>query len=176
VHFYSRRFWGARPPARAMSAQSPPHEAFVHHSDNAQANHVNSGPEMKAAMRGIQNFHLDVRGWSDIAYHYVVFQHQDGQERGAHVFKGRDPHFVPAAQLNHNTGTLAICVYGNLMTDGVHPGTIEAIAAILGEHAELITVGGHRDVTSTSCPGDHLYRALDSIAHAAGLQRYPHHG
>lgn len=173
MHFYSRRFWGARSPKPGMAAQGPPREAFVHHSENAHANTVNTGAEMREALRGIQAFHMDTRGWNDIAYHYVVFQRQTPQ-RSAHVFHGRDPSFVPAAQLNHNTHTLAICVFGNFDTDGVHPGTVEAIVNILDHHAGLLTVGGHRDVVATDCPGPHLYAALDSIAQHANLRRYPH--
>jgi hypothetical protein len=157
-----------------MSAQGPPQQAFIHHGDESDANRINTGAEMRQAMRGIQAFHMATRGWSDIAYHYVVFQHQAGQEKGAHVFHGRDPGHVPAAQLGHNTNTLAICVYGDFTKDGVHPGTIEAITAILDHHPALLTVGGHRDVTQTTCPGSHLYAALDKIAHAANLRRYPH--
>lgn len=167
---HSRHFWNARTP-RAMSTNPPPTEAFIHHTDSSDANRIDHVAEMAAAVRGIQNFHMDVRKWSDIAYHYVVFQPDPNHSR-ATVFAGRDVHAVPAAQLGHNTGTLAVVVYGNFERDGVKAHTLDALAGILKQHHKLVTVGGHRDVTATSCPGRHLYAKVGEIAKLAGLRRF----
>jgi hypothetical protein len=154
-----------------MATNPAPSEAFVHHSDSSDANRIDHIAEMEAAMRGIQNFHMDVRKWSDIAYHYIVFQ-PDPNHNKATVFAGRDVHAVPAAQLGHNTGTLAVCVYGNFDRDGVKEPTIDAIVGILAQHHKLVTVGGHRDVFQTDCPGGHLYAHVGEIAKRAGLRRF----
>jgi hypothetical protein len=122
-------------------------------------------------MRGLQNFHMDTRGWSDIAYAYIVFQPY-GKLTRARVFEGRDYHKVPAAQLGHNTGTLPICVVGNFERDGVKRNTRFVIEQLIRKHSSVKVVGGHCDVVSTSCPGQHLYAQVPVIAKAAGVRTY----
>lgn len=169
---HSRSEWHARTP-KPMAIQGPPVEAFIHHSDSSDANRIDHLSEMLDAVNGIQRFHMETRGWSDIAYHYVVFQRDPNHDHPI-VVAGRGINFVPAAQLGHNTGTLAIVVYGNFERDKVRPGTVRTLAALVREHHSVETVGGHRDVVSTSCPGDHLYGKMDEIARAAGVKRYRH--
>lgn len=170
--FYSRTDWGAHPPTQSLLTQSSPHQVFIHHTENEDALKIDTLREQVMSMQGIQTFHQHGRGWSDIAYHAIVFQPQGGIPL-ARVFLGRNPDQVPAAQLNHNAGTLAIAVYGDFTRDKVAANTrfaIELAIARLAPHAE--TIGGHRDVVATQCPGDNLYRELDQIAKATGLKRY----
>lgn len=170
-YLYTRRDWGAHE-AEPMAHQGAPKEAFIHHSENGDAARINSLDEQKAAVRAIQAFHMGPeRGWSDIAYHYVVFQPM-GNIPIARAFAARSVSNVPAAQLNHNTGTLAICVYGDFRTDQVKPNTRFLIEKLLRLHPTIKIVGGHRDVVSTECPGDHLYAAIPRIAKAAGVKTY----
>jgi N-acetylmuramoyl-L-alanine amidase-like protein len=148
----------------------PPAEAFLHHTVDGDAAALNSEAEQSAHMRAIQRDHFD-RGWSDIGYHFVLFQ-PFPPLRHARVFEGRDTHKVPAAQAGHNTGTLAIAVVGDFTTDTLQRNTRYAVELVLRMHPALETVGGHRDVTPTACPGDGIYRWLDRIADAAGVRRY----
>lgn len=177
---HERRDWGARPP-RDVSLQADPHEAFIHHGaePDQAADRIDTHAELNAAMRATQNFHMDGRGWSDIAYHYMIFQPR-GRFKYAHIAEGRMVHHVPAAQLGHNTGTLAICVFGTVdQTRELKDNTIWAIAQLLkGVRGNMTgiraikVVGGHKDVTQTSCPGNVIYHALDRIARDAGIERY----
>lgn len=170
--FYSRSDWRAAAPTQLMAQQASPVEVFIHHTDSGDAGIVDTLAEQKDRVRGIQNYHQHGKGWSDIAYHAIIFQPQ-GSLRLARVFFGRSPDQVPAAQLNHNTGTLAIAVYGNFQEDTVHRNTRYAIEQTIKRLApKARTLGGHRDVVSTSCPGGHLYQSLDLIAAAANLERY----
>ena len=167
----TRQHWHARP-WKDYAAQDPPQVAYVHHGAESdhEARSITTWAKMYDAMRGIQNFHMDGRGWADVAYHYVVFQ-KHGKFNQPNICVGRPVNHVPAAQLNHNTGTLAICVYGTIDEgDPLENSTSHAIAAILRHHG-IDRVGGHRDVTETSCPGDMLYHALDGIARHAGIAR-----
>jgi hypothetical protein len=176
-----RHDWNARKPG-TMAAQASPSEAFVHHGaeTDAEARGITTREQVKAAMHGIQAFHMGPeRGWSDIGYHYVVFQ-PHGSLRHAVICEGRPVRCVPAAQLNHNTNTFAVCVFGTIdRNDPLQDSTIKALGALLsGRRADLTgahnikTVGGHRDVTQTDCPGNYLYDKLDTIAHAAKIGRY----
>lgn len=179
VKVYERDDWNARTP-RPMDSQALPTEAFIHHGaeTDREAVSVDTLADVFAAMRGIQNYHMDHNEWSDIAYAYVCFQARgDGELDYAVLCEGRHVHNVPAAQLGHNTGTLPVCVYGTVdHNDPLQGSTVHAIAMLLkGHRADLTgaghvrTVGGHRDVTQTDCPGDMLYHAIPTIARNAGI-------
>lgn len=170
LKIYPRSRWNARTP-RAMASQGPPTEAFIHHSDDIGAERWDTMAEQCEHMRGLQNFHMDGRGWSDIAYAYIVFQ-PFGKLTRARVFEGRDYHMVPAAQLGHNTGTLPICVVGNFERDGVKRNTRFVIEQLIRKHGSVKVVGGHRDVVGTTCPGAHLYAQVPVIAKASGVRTY----
>jgi hypothetical protein len=169
----SRKSWHARQ-WKDFTTQSPPTQAFIHHGaeTDREAKSVTNWTAMYAAMRETQNFHMDTRGWSDIAYHAVVFQKR-GKMQHPNICLGRPSSHVPAAQLNHNTNTFAVCVFGTIdSSDPLQDETIHAIAWFLKQHPSLRSVGGHRDVTQTSCPGDMVYRQIGRIAALAGLKRF----
>lgn len=176
VRLWTRNEWDARDP-RPMSPNGTVREVFIHHTTDPRAEGIDKLAEQQAAMRGIQGFHMDTRGYSDISYAFVVFQPYGGLEN-ARVFQGREVKFSPAAQLNHNTGTVPICVFGNFdRDDGVKPETITAIVRTIKwverhHNGTLVTVGGHRDVTGTECPGDTLYAKVPEIARKSGLRRF----
>lgn len=174
ISLFTREDWGARRP-RPMTEQGwNAHEAFIHHTADTYKG-LDSLAEQKARMRGYQAFHMDVRGWADIAYHFVVFPPfvtSEGTEISARVFQGRERNYVPAAQEGHNRGTLAVCVVGDYESEFLHRNTIYALEVLLARYDALRTLGGHRDVVSTSCPGDKLYAEVGRIADAVGLRRY----
>jgi len=172
MKIYTRAEWGARPPQAAMSKQTSPTEAFIHYSDEASgtAPKIDRLTEQKEKARAIQNFHMDGRGWSDIAYHYLVFQPY-GSLRRARVFQGRRVENVPAAQAGHNTGTIAICVVA-APGEPLRRNTRYAIEQLLKRHPSVKVVGGHRDVVSTDCPGNVIYAQIPTIARAAGKKVY----
>ena len=169
MRIYKRAEWRARP-ARPMTPQQAPREAFIHYTDDVQVSRWDTLAKQKDKMRQIQSFHMDGRGWSDIAYHYVVFQPY-GSLRRARVFQGRVSGYVPAAQEGHNTGTIAICVVAGPGVK-IKRNTRYAIEQVIRRHPSLRTVGGHRDVVATSCPGDDLYAQIPTIARAARVRVY----
>lgn len=178
ITLYLREEWGARR-ARPGTAEQGwnAREAFIHHTADSYRG-LDSFEEQCARMRAYQDLHMNLsdprHGWNDIGYHFVVFppfQHR-GEEIPARVFQGRDRNLVPAAQLGHNEGTLAVCVVGNYESDFLHRNTIFALEVLLTRYDKLRYLGGHRDVVSTSCPGDRLYSELSRIAKVAGLKRY----
>lgn len=74
MKIYSRERWGARQGRSGMAQQASPTEAFIHYTDGAASTIASTDRfvEQAAAMRGIQGFHMDGRGWSDIAYHFAL--------------------------------------------------------------------------------------------------------
>lgn len=169
VKVYSRQEWGARPPAQSMSRQYQPSEAFVHYS-GAVVKGLNNLEKQKAAVRAIQNYHMDSNGWSDVGYSYLVVQPENPLRR-ARAFAGRNAMYVPAAQAGHNTGTIAICVLAG-PGQPLRRNTRYVIEQLLRRYSTVKTVGGHRDVTPTDCPGDLIYKDLPIIARASGKKLY----
>jgi hypothetical protein len=151
-------------------------ECYIHHSAGFFRRHEHVA-EMAATMRDIEHFHVATNGWSGIAYNYLVFQPY-GKLKKAHIFTGRGARHIPAAQLGHNTGTIAICVVDDPDGERLQPVTEHALAEFVRnlqkrDGVSLRVLGGHRDAPgqSTACPGPRIYPHLSHIAKAAGLKR-----
>jgi hypothetical protein len=105
-------------------------------------------------VRVIQGFHMDTRGWNDIAYSFVVCPH-------GNVFEGRGWGVRTAAQGTNagNSHFHAVCFLGGKGD----PVTDAAKAAISAVRAELVRrlpratdVKPHSWFHSTACPGPAL--------------------
>lgn len=106
----------------------------------------------RAIMRQLQQGHF-ANGWSDIGYSHVMFPNPDGLPR---IYTARGAQYVPAAQLRHNTGTIAIMVY--MGTDDIlHESTksrLRSYVRWVDDYAgHRVSVRGHRDAVQTTCPG-----------------------
>lgn len=126
------------------------------------------GPHSRCATiwRAWQAFHMDTRGWSDIAYSSGVCPH-------GHRFEGRGPGVRTAAN-GTNTGnrlSLATCYIAGagdpLTTDAKHAFLDEA--ARFGVPLNRV----HRDWKSTACPGDPLTEWVRSGAKRPGVVPTP---
>ena len=73
---HSRAAWGARAPrSRTLQTLTGRSTLFVHWSAGTGLGpQFDTFKEQAAAVRGIQNFHMDGNGWSDIAYGYLIVQ------------------------------------------------------------------------------------------------------
>jgi len=161
---YSRAVWGARAP-RALATDGRKHTVVIHHSDGRGSPYTTKA-EQRAAMRSIQNYHMDHNGWNDIGYAFVVFQPEGSILHRARVYDGRNPHAVPAAQLGHNQGTIPVCVVGNFQVENVKRATKDRLITVvqhLKKEFGITEIRGHRDFNSTDCPGDHLYPFVQVI-------------
>lgn len=153
-----RAEWGARTPARApYHINLPTPELWIHHTADES-----DGP---AGVRATQNYHMDVRGWSDVAYSFLV------DDDGA-IYEGRGFGIAGGHTAGHNTISHALCGMGNF---DVRQPTI----AMLNSMRELVhygidnrywtrVSGGHRDASgaSTACPGKYLYAQLPYLSSA----------
>lgn len=163
---YSRSAWGARSPKSRTPLSSNQTDAIVIHYSAAFSDEL---PIYKNRVKGIQNYHMDSNGWSDIAYNWLVARNGD-------VFEGRGWGVMSAATLHHNDHTQAICFLGadRPNRDDVTDKGRRAISELIfdyehfsgrrvdrvhAQHAPRtkLSVGGHRDFVSTECPGDELY-------------------
>lgn len=147
----SRAGWGARPP-RASSSLSSPKGSTAHWE----------GPRMgtfghdtcASRVRGIQNFHMNVRGWSDIAYSSIVCPH--GVTYECRWWRRR------TAANGTNAGNDRSYAHCLLIGEG-DPFTIDAKRGLRDVFDRAQREGGaghekwvHRDWKATACPGNEI--------------------
>ena len=159
---------------RNESHSRQPTNMVVHHS--ATSNEIS---DYTSAVRNIYLYHTEVNGWSDIGYNYLV------APNGV-IYEGRDPaghdqDVVTGAHFCHNnTGTMGICLLGTFNETMPTDSALNSLKNLLvwklakdslnpvAYHAhplnpKLPTIAGHRDGCATLCPGDSLYKYLQSI-------------
>ena len=167
----TRKEWGARSAEEmAPNPLSAASELFVHWLGET-SDPITTLSGAKAAMREIQNFHLDSRGWSDFAYSYAIIQAR-GEIKHPIIAEGRLFKWVPASQLNHNTGTGSILVFSAADDPTIREGTLDAIRRIWRRFPGTKLLG-HRDAVATGCPGDELYSKLPVVRRGNTAKRKP---
>lgn len=158
----SRKEWGAVPPKHTTHLSTPVKYAVVHHSDTPQCL---SEQQCKQRIRNIQNYHMNVKKWSDIGYNYLIGG--DGN-----IYEGRGGKTVGAHVRGYNKVSIGICVIGNYQKQFPSRKTLLALRSILVclkirrnlKHDYLLR--GHRDLGHTTCPGNYLYNII---------KRWPHY-
>ncbi len=162
-----RAQWGAR--ARNCGGAQSPSRMTIHHTETPNADPLSAA----ARMRQMQNYHIDVRGWCDLGYHFVVGK--DGQ-----VYAGRREDLRGAHAANHNQDNVGVAFIGTYH-GGVPSAEMQSAAARLmsavadqwGITLSRTTVRSHRELGSTNCPGDALQARLDALIAAARASTPP---
>jgi hypothetical protein len=96
------------------------------------------------------------RGWSDVGYNYFV-------DRDGTVTEGRPIEVTPAAQKGHNTGSVAIALWGghggdqdDNFEDNFTPEQDRALRKLIAqlrmEYPSITKVRGHNEVSAKQCP------------------------
>ncbi|MCT2584473.1 peptidoglycan recognition protein family protein [Actinophytocola gossypii] len=153
--FVTRSQWGARAPRSVSNNITPQNGGVTVHyvgaGNVARPNHA----DCAAQVRGIQNYHMDTNGWSDIAYTHMVCQHD-------YIFVARGPHVRTAANgtTSGNQNWYAVCALvgaADSLTEGLTTAIKSAISSLRSGGNAADPINGHRDHLATSCPGDPLY-------------------
>ncbi|KAL5015648.1 hypothetical protein ScPMuIL_007269 [Solemya velum] len=161
----SRQEWGARLPKTSSNISTPVNDVFVHHTAMSPCYSLSSCSQ---EMRTIQNFHMDIRGWDDLGYSFLVGE--DGR-----VYESRGWDRQGAHTKGWNTVAVAVSVMGNFMTRLPNEAALRAVRNLIacGVEMEKVTptyhLYGHRDVKSTACPGDTLYAHIQLWSHFGPL-------
>lgn len=159
THF-DRSEWGARAAEPGPGLLTPARVRGIALHWPATPTRLDTVPEVKAALRGWQDYHMDGRGWSDIAYQLAV--DQLGNSYGLRGLRYRS-----AA----NGGTLVNQTYGAMLLvlapgEAPSPELIATARRFIGGHQQLFTrsrlIVGHGDIRPepTACPGPLVTQAI----------------
>jgi len=176
-----RKEWGARPTnleAREefglFDAQTNPEGVLFYPNDlstvlNTIVVHHSAFPSTDPAE--IQDLHMDVRGFADVAYHYLIAK--DGT-----IYEGRPIDMRGAHVKGYNTGSVGIVLLGNFNEELpsaeqlVH---LRLLVDYLRYKYHIRYLAGHRDYPNqspdgTECPGRNLYPLLTDLARELGMR------
>ncbi|HYH10969.1 MAG TPA: SH3 domain-containing protein [Thermomicrobiales bacterium] len=140
---------------------------IIHHSETP------SFRDPLVEIRSIHYYHAVTRGWGDIGYNYLV-------DYLGNVFEGRKggENVVGGHSFQYAYGSAGVCSMGSFSLESSTPEAIGAlvwVCAWAGRNLDPLgrkdfhetpncpTICGHRDVNSSSCPGDSLYADLPYI-------------
>jgi len=195
-----REVWGAREPRCEWAGQDGNRvtHVVIHHS--YEPTDPPSLESAYAAIRHIQNLHMDDNGWCDVGYSYLV-------DWFGNVYEGTkgtiDRPITSAHTAGMNYEGVGIVMIGNYMEETPSAQTVAAAGRVAGwvlgwygfdaEQDVNLRVGGgnnkwssgtqitvpaitgHRDLVSTECPGDVGYTMLPYIrAEAATISAAMH--
>lgn len=159
----ARSKWTSTSPG-GSPLSGPVGDLFIHHTAGPLPKDKGSVP---AVLRATREYHVNVRGYSDIAYCYAA----DSWGR-IWILRG---HRTGGHTYGHNSTSIAFVFLGN--SDAAPSDVLDAAAgAMAQERARQVELGnltkghgtrGHRDVGGqyggTACPGDGLYGRLGDI-------------
>jgi len=101
------------------------------------------------------------RQWADIPYHFLISPQGE-------IFEGRDPFVEGESGTRYDTaGHLQISLLGNFVEQEPTPEQLQSLVRLLAwahEKYEIPTetIAAHRDYAQTTCPGENLYRLVES--------------
>ena len=164
MRIITRAEWGARPPKYRYNLSTPTPRLWLHHAAGAilPGDDSVSDADLRR-IRSIQNYHMDKRGWSDIAYNFLV-------DPDGNIFEGRGADIKGGHTYGENSVSHGICVMGNYdnqLVDSDLPDRLVEFVRFGYQQSwwPLGFTGGHKDApeAETSCPGRYLYRLLPEI-------------
>ncbi len=156
-----REAWGAREPRHRNWIAEPTDELWLHHT--AGALDANGNGVYDDDCRAIQDFHMDVRDWSDIAYSFLT-------AINGVSFEGRGAMVVGGHTRGRNSKSHGLCAIGNFEVQRPTPELLEELANLVvhglikGWWRTDIT-GPHKEApgASTACCGKYLIREIPNI-------------
>lgn len=171
----SRADWGAAPPEYRNYIETPSSELWLHHT--AGALDAGGNGVWWDDARAVQEFHMRPvadggRGWSDLAYSFLI--------GGGMIFEGRGVGVAGGHTKGRNFVSHAICLFGNY--DVMRP-TDEDLAATAWLIAHGRERGWWHDLTgahteapgaATSCCGRHLIDRIPDLRRIAALGTEAH--
>jgi len=103
----------------------------------------------------------EARNWSDIPYHFLI-------DFDGNIFEGRNVFTAGETATEYDpAGHLLITCFGNFEVQKVTDKQLEALINLTAYcckkyQIEPSTIRAHRDFAKTLCPGEDLYRYIES--------------
>ncbi|HWM04541.1 MAG TPA: N-acetylmuramoyl-L-alanine amidase [Actinophytocola sp.] len=168
--------WGARPPNGTIEVLNhKPTYIVVHHTAGGNSSDL-SLAHAYSISRGIQNFHMDGRGWIDSGQQLTNSRGghiTEGRHRSLEILDGGTQHVMGAHVGDHNSETIGIENEGLYTSVDVTPQLWDSLVQLVAYIAQQYGISpdmirGHRDFNATECPGTVLYGRLPELRDAVG--------
>ncbi|XP_030649759.1 N-acetylmuramoyl-L-alanine amidase-like [Chanos chanos] len=161
----ARCTWGAKPFIGSPSYLSLPVSYVILHHTASPSQPCTSFDACAANMRSMQSYHQNTNGWSDIGYNFVAGG--DGN-----MYEGRGWKWVGAHAYGWNSKSLGVSIIGDYTSRLPSSSTINMVryqfsdcAKSGGRASYSYILYGHRQVDSTSCPGNSLFNEMKKWEH-----------
>ncbi|XP_030830158.1 peptidoglycan-recognition protein 2 isoform X1 [Strongylocentrotus purpuratus] len=159
----TRADWKARPPKARLDMDTPAAFVVLHHTNMAECFTYDECCKM---MRSIQDFHMDVREWDDIAYSFLVGE--DGL-----VYEGRGWDTVGSHAPWYNFRSLGVSIMGDFTTKIPNQKAVDAVNYIINcaitnkkLDPDYVLISHRQATPNRTCPGE--------LALFKGIQSWPH--
>lgn len=149
----SRSSWQARAP-KYRRALSTTHNGWFWHW---LGNGFPAAASDEQILQSIQRYHMDTKGWSDVAYSFAV-----GRDGDAYELRGWD--IAGGHTQGYNSTSMAIVF---LIGEGETPTPemFRTAYAIMAMRPEITLLRTHRSVGTTQCPGDDIAAEVTNPQH-----------
>ena len=171
------------------------HLIFVHHTSVSAAANAYTADEAKDRIYAICAYHVNVRGWNDIGYNYVIdrfgtiYEGRGGglDVQGAHTkgfnsysagvaFLGYYQDVPPSPEAQQAFESLATWILDVNHVDPLSTTTVVSLGSPKFEEGVSVTlpvIAGHRDTGATACPGNANYALLPTYRQAVASNPDP---
>jgi len=143
------------------------HHVIIHHTDTP------TYQDPLVAIRSIYYYHAVDQGWGDIGYNYLV-------DRNGRIYEGRygGQNVIGGHSYEYANGSSGICIIGDYQDVAESAASQAGLVTIVSwvgrdldpfgrqdflEAPNLPVICAHRDVNSTTCPGNMLYYDIPEI-------------
>lgn len=156
INVIKRAEWGAIPNKYPFKKHVP-NRITIHNIGSSESPIIDNfkGAE---SIRSIDNYHVNVRKWNAIGYHYIIAPNGD-------IYEGRPDDVVGAHVRNNNTGNIGINIYCNsnveVPTDKQIEKCKELMLFLMNKYnIDSSTIKGHYQLCATDCPGTNIKKLL----------------
>ena len=149
-----RTEWTQRPPKKTVRFDGRRIKGVCIHYAG-----YNIKADPKTTLGNIQNYHLDAKGWFDIAYNIAV-----GLDGSVWELRGLEVENGAQGGRKWNRSYVAVSALlgpAQEPTEEMIEGIKEAVSLVRERYPEAREVIGHRELKPTSCPGDPLQELID---------------
>ncbi|KAI4481861.1 hypothetical protein M0804_009382 [Polistes exclamans] len=159
----TREEWKARKPLNEEQLERTPTPYVVIHHGGIR-HYCYDRESCSKIVRSYQDLHIDVRGWFDIGYNFVIGE--DGN-----IYEGRGWNKVGAHAPGYNFQSIGICVIGDFSDFLPNAAALRALNSLISCGVSLgkikldYNVIGHRQARDTICPGDTFYKYVMALPH-----------